>query len=117
MEVHFEEIRTEFEQTFRYIRNDIKAILDENPNLHYTVALLICCACEMLAYHKNLEPHQVFTSLLPDGEPYPIIGKTMFEALRNGLAHRFRPETIEIGSHQWRFSIRHQGPLVSVTER
>ena len=115
VEVTFAKIENEFRETFGYVRQDIAAIRKKNLSLNYTVALLICCACEMLAWHKNLEADEVFTSLLPDTEPYPVIGKTLFEALRNGLAHNFRPDTIIIGSHQWRFSfIPQQGPQVSV---
>jgi hypothetical protein len=104
-EVGFSQIEREFKETFGYIRGDIAAIGKTDLRLNYTVALLICCACQMLAWHKGLADDQVFTSLLPDGEPYRVIGKTMFEALRNGLAHRFRPDTIEIGEDQWRFTM------------
>jgi hypothetical protein len=116
VEVAFAEIRDEFNQTFGYVRQDIQAIIAQNPSLHYTLGLLICCACEMLAEHKSLKEHEVFTSLLPATNSYPVIGKSMWDALRNGLAHGFRPKTLRIGSHQWRFSICHEGPLVRVTE-
>lgn len=109
VEVAFAEIEKEFRETFGYVRQDIAAIRKANLGLNYTVALLICCACQMLAWHKDLEDDQVFTSLLPDTEAYQVIGKTMFEALRNGLAHRFRPDTIKIGNQQWRFAIYWRG--------
>jgi hypothetical protein len=117
VEVAFAEIEKEFRETFGYVRQDIAAIRKANLGLNYTVALLICCACQMLAWHKDLEDDQVFTSLLPDTDAYQVIGKTMFEALRNGLAHRFRPDTIKIGNHQWRFAIFWRGEShVSATE-
>ena len=59
----------------------------------------------MLAWHKDLTDDQVFTSLLPNSEPWRSLGKMIFEALRNGLAHRFRPDTLRIGKEDWRFSI------------
>jgi hypothetical protein len=65
--VTFADIATEFSQTFGYIRQDIAAIRNANLGLNYTMVLLICCACEMLAWHKDLDDDQVFTSLLPDG--------------------------------------------------
>jgi hypothetical protein len=55
-----------------------------------------------LARHQAYE---VFTSLLPDDEPCRAVGKTLWEALRNGLAHNFRPDTIKIDNDEWRFSI------------
>jgi hypothetical protein len=69
-----------------------------------------------LRRHKPLRGHKVFTSLLPDEEPYKTIGGSMFEALRNGLAHRFRPDTISIGQrddvqHRFRFAWQGGGHL------
>lgn len=98
MEIAFHEIKKEFDETFGYIRQDIAAILKTDLKLHYTIALLACCACEMLTWHGNLrkeQAYEVFTSFLPDAEEYKAVGKTPWEALRNGLAHNFRPETIK----------------------
>ena len=115
VEVAFRDIEKEFKETFGYVSQDIAAIRKAELGLNYTVALLICCACDMLAWHKDLKDYQVFARLLPDDEPYQLIAKSMFEALRNGLAHRFRPDTIKIGSEQWRFTIAWQdGPHLRV---
>src|SRR5665213_2830993 len=81
MEIAFEQIEQEFDQTFRYVKQDIAKILDENLRLHYTMALLVCCACEMLAWHRDSTEDEVFTSLLPDS--YKDVGKTLLDALRN----------------------------------
>jgi hypothetical protein len=117
MEIAFKEIEKEFNETFGYVRQDIAAILRKNLGLNYTIALLVCCACEMLAWHRDLKEDEVFTSLLPDTEAYRTIGKTLWEALRNGLAHKFRPYTISIEDHEWRFSISSgPGPHMSVTK-
>ena len=120
MEIAFKEIEKEFNATFGYIRQDIAAILMNDLGLNYTIALLVCCACEMLTWHRSLredQAHEVFTSLLPNAEPYKTVGKTLWEALRNGLAHKFRPDTIRIANDEWRFSISSQsGPHVSVTK-
>jgi hypothetical protein len=62
----------------------------------------------MLAWHRDLRKDQVFTSLLPDTKPYKVVGKTFWEALRNGLAHNFRPATIKVEDDEWRFSISSQ---------
>lgn len=103
--IEFTQIAKEFQETFGYVRQDIEAIRKVNLGLNYTVVLLICCACQMLAWHKDLSDYQVFTSLLPDSEPWRSLGKMIFEALRNGLAHRFRPDTLRVGKENWRFSI------------
>ena len=106
-EIPFSEIEKEFQETFGYVRQDIKAIQD--LGLSYSIALLVCCACEMLAWHRDLndgQTYHVFTSLLPDTEPYSVIGKPLWESLRNGLAHKFRPDTIKIEGDEWRIAIR-----------
>jgi hypothetical protein len=117
MEITFKDIEKEFNETFGYVRQDIAEILEKNLGLNYTIALLVCCACEMLTWHRDLSDDEVFTSLLPDTEPYKAIGKTLWEALRNGLAHKFRPDTIRIEDEEWRFTISSQhGPHMSVTK-
>lgn len=109
-------IEAEFNETFGYVRQDIRAILQKDLRLHYTIALLVCCACEMLAWHHEIDEHRIFTTLLPDTDHFRTIGKTLWEALRNGLAHNFRPSTIEIGKDRWRFSISSgSNPTVMVT--
>jgi len=121
MEPAFKEIEKEFNETFVYIKNDIAKILEKDLKLHYTIALLVCCACEMLTWHRGLrddQAHEVFTSLLPGTDPYRALGKTLWEALRHGLAHRFRPYTIRIEDDDWRFTISspQSGPYLSVTK-
>jgi hypothetical protein len=107
--VEFAHISGEFAETFGYVRQDIKAIRNASLSLNYTTMLLICCACQMLAWHKDLKDHEVFTSLLPVGDPVTGLGKMIFDSLRNGLAHRFRPDTLKIGGEAWRFSISSRG--------
>lgn len=104
--VPFSEIQEEFDETFGYVRQDIQAVLKSDLRLHYTLALLTCCACEMLSWHKgHRNPHAIFVELLPRTPHHQQTGRTLWEALRNGLAHRFRPDTIQIDTTSWRFSI------------
>jgi hypothetical protein len=114
----FQDIEKEFNETFGYVRQDIAKILEKDLRLHYTIALLVCCACEMLTWHRDLREDQVFTQLLPDTEQYKTLGKTMWEAFRNGLAHNFRPSTIKIEDDEWRFTISsgQLSPHMSVTK-
>ena len=115
-EVPFSFIQREFKETLGYVRQDIAKILDDKLGLNYTIALLACCACEMLAWHREDESYRVFTSLLPDVEQYKVIGKVLWEALRNGLAHKFRPDTIKIDGEEWRFQLYSQpGPAIAVS--
>ncbi len=115
--VSFRDIEDEFQETFGYVRQDIRALLQKDLRLHYTIALLVCCACEMLAWHRGVDQHQIFTALLPDTDHCRTMGKTLWEALRHGLAHNFRPSTIEIGKDRYRFSISSgSNPALTVTQ-
>lgn len=105
--VSFAEIKQEFDETLGYIRQDIRALGNSDLHLNYTLLLLICCACDSIAWHRDLRDYEVFVSLLPD--PFKPIGKSMFEAIRNGLAHRFRPDTVVIGGSHCRFTIFWKG--------
>ena len=117
--VSFESIESEFNETFGYVARDIAFLLEKKTGLNYTIALLVCCDCEMLTWHQGLKDYQVFTSLLPNTEPYKAAGKTLWEALRHGLAHNFRPKTIvTMNNEEWRFTISSQPnfPQMSVTK-
>jgi hypothetical protein len=116
-EIAYAEIEQEFKETLGYIRQDIAAIRKKDLGLNYTVALLICCGCEAIAKHQGRPRHHVFTSLLPDQEPYKTLGKPMYEALRDGLAHGFRPKTVKVGRTLVRFTISwRNGRHLSVLE-
>ena len=101
--VSFAEIKQEFDETLGYIRQDMRALGESDLHLNYTLALLICCACDSIAWHRDLRDYEVFVSLLAD--PFKPIGKSMFEGIRNGLAHRFRPDTVVIGDRRCRFTL------------
>ena len=68
--------------------------------------------------HADDQACRVFTSILPDAEPYEALGRTLWEALRNGLAHNFRPDTIRTDNDQWRFAIfsNRSGPHMYVAK-
>src|SRR5579862_1360014 len=112
------QVEREFKETLGYLRDDIARLRRIQEGLGYTTALLICCACDSLAWHKDLKDYDVFTDLLPDETSYKTVGKSMFEALRHGLAHRFRPDTISIGaSDELRFTLQWSGGKHLRTQR
>ena len=90
MAVSFKDIEKEFEETFGFIESDLKRILALKVGGNYAVALLVACACDTLAEYKHGkgQGEKVFRKLLPDG-PYRKAAKPIYDALRNGLAHRY----------------------------
>ena len=85
----FADISQEFRVSFGYVREDIRAICKGKEKINYTVALLVGCACEMLAAArgKRQHPEKVLEEVLEAGWK-PLAG-ALFKALRHGLAHGF----------------------------
>jgi hypothetical protein len=86
----FRDIQQEIDSSFGYIRNDMHAICRGEARIQYTLMLLVCCSCEMLAAAMG-NPHYAaneFKDLLPPGE-WQQLSERLFTALRNGLAHGF----------------------------
>ena len=90
-------IEKKFDRVFGFIRRDLERILTLNPGGNYAVALLTACACETLAKYRDGsgEGADVFAGLLPLG-PYQKIAKTLYNALRNGLVHRYDAKDIQL---------------------
>ena len=97
MAVSFADIENKFDRVFGFIRRDLERILTLNPGGNYAVALLTACACETLAKYRDGsgEGADVFAGLLPSG-PYQKIAKTLYDALRNGLVHRYDAKDIKL---------------------
>ena len=97
MAVSFEDIEKKFQEIFGFIRDDLKRILRIDPGGNYAVASLFAGACETLAIYRcgKKEGELVFTKLLPDG-PFQGVAKTLYDALRNGLVHRYRAKDIKV---------------------
>ncbi len=96
MTVSFATIEDKFDRVFGFIRRDLERILTLNPGGNYAVALLVACACETLAKYRDgsREGAGVFTGILPPG-PYQRIARTLYDALRNGLVHRYDAKDIQ----------------------
>jgi hypothetical protein len=108
----FGEIASEFEETLGYIRGDLDWLIKNKPNLHYTVALLVGCGCEMLASYRNPRRRNgeiVFAELLPTGE-WQALAVRLYGALRDGLAHGFDTKHISVNSKEHQICINSSEP-------
>jgi hypothetical protein len=89
VEISFSQIQRAFDESLGYIVNDIRALCNQKERVNYTVALLVGVGCEFLAEDDaNKRPYEVFAELLPS-EDWKTLAKPLFEAVRNGLAHKF----------------------------
>lgn len=73
--------------------------LDRKPPI-YGVALLVTVACEVVSevVPGIGRPAEVFaTQLLQGRNVKPVVGRVIYEALRNGLAHSYKPYQIVVG--------------------
>ena len=92
------DIKTEFDESLGYVRQDIRWLQQHNSDLNYTVALLVGCGCEMLAAaggDKRRRGEAVFAELLPVGD-WRLLANRLYTALRDGLAHGFDTKHLDV---------------------
>ena len=106
MAVSFREIEKKFEETLGFIESDLKRIITLHPGVNYAAALLVACACDTLAEYKHGkgQGEKVFRKLLPDGL-YRKAAKPIYDALRNGFAHRYNGYDIPFDGQTLRIAI------------
>jgi hypothetical protein len=112
----FSQIASEFEETLGYIRGDLDWLVKNKPNLHYTIALLVGCGCEMLAAYRDPRRRRgetVFAELLPSGE-WQELANRLYSALRDGLAHGFDTKHIAVDSKEHQICINSTEPELFV---
>lgn len=96
MAVEFDNIKDDFLELETFVLNDLGIITNATKGGNYAAALLITTACEALGtlrYGRNDGGQEFFANyLLP--EPWRAVSKSIYDALRNGLAHSFSTKTV-----------------------
>jgi hypothetical protein len=108
----FAEVKGEFEETLGYIRGDLDWLINNKPNLHYTVALLVGCGCEVLAACRDPRRRSgeiVFAELLPAGD-WQALATRLYGALRDGLAHGFDTKHILVDGKEHQICLNSSEP-------
>lgn len=97
MALAFADIEGQFNRIFGFIRSDLERMLTLSPGVNSAGATLVACACEILARYRygSGEGADAFSCLLPSG-PFQKIAKTLYDVLRNGLAHHYDTRDIKI---------------------
>jgi len=94
--VTFENIKVEFSELRNFILNDLEMIRSAQKGGNYAAALLVVTACEAvgaLRYGKKDGGLDFFRDYLVP-EKRQSVSKSIYSALRNGIAHSFLTKTI-----------------------
>ncbi len=96
MAVEFKEIKDDFLELEGFVLTDLGIITNAPKGGNYAAALLITTACEALGtlrYGKKNGGADFFKNyLLP--EKWRVVSRSIYDALRNGLAHSFSTKVI-----------------------
>jgi hypothetical protein len=96
MASQFSDIKDDFTELRHFILNDLGIITNASEGGNYAAALLITTACEALGtlrYGKRDGGADFFKEYLMPGKWQPVV-KSIYDALRNGLAHSFVTKVI-----------------------
>ena len=106
--IRFKKIKEKFDRVFGYIRRDLQRILGHvEPSVNFAAALLITCVCDTLAedpYGRRGQGERIFKDLLPP-EPYRTARKPLYDALRDGLVHRYDGKDIQFDNQTLQVTI------------
>src|SRR4030067_600266 len=96
MAVPFESIRKEFNRLKDFVLNDLRRLVSEDIGGNYLAVSLITCACDAVSrfhYGKRNEGELFFTEYILPSDWKPM-GRTIYDALRNGLIHSYETKDI-----------------------
>lgn len=96
MAIPFEQIEKEFGRLRSFLKADLDLILQPGIGGNYVSASLITCACDALGWlhygQKNGGARFFSEKLLP--QEWKMVGKTIYDAVRNGLVHSYETKNI-----------------------
>lgn len=91
----FDEIENDYHELRDFILNDLSLLLNSSKGGNYATTLIIATACEVLGplrYQHNGEREFFKNYLTP--EKWRPVAFSIYDALRNGLAHSFSPKSL-----------------------
>ena len=98
MDISYEDIKPTFEKVCHNFSYDLNLLKSQILGGNYITALLIACACETLSRYRYGKEDGVrfFSEKMLPGEWRPV-APSLFDAMRNGIAHNFETKSIRIG--------------------
>lgn len=98
MRIPYSRIKTRFKRVHRFLTNDLRLLVIQPSGGNFLAAFMIACACETIAwfrYGTNRGDSILAEKLLsPAWRP---VASSLYDAMRNGIAHRYEPKTLCIG--------------------
>ena len=98
MAIPFVQIEKEFDRLRRFLKADLDLILQPGMGGNYVSVTLITCACDALGWlhygQKNGGAKFFSEKLLP--QEWKEVGKTIYDAVRNGLVHSYETKDIMV---------------------
>jgi hypothetical protein len=94
--VTFGKIEEDFSELSGFVLNDLKIIMAAPKGGNYAAVLLVVTACEavgMLRYGKKDGGSEFFRNYLTPNK-WKSVANSVYDALRNGLAHSFATKSI-----------------------
>lgn len=95
MTITYDDIKDDFEELCGFFKNDLRILLQSSVGGNYATVLVATTACEVLGPLRfdNHGNHKFFSKyLLP--ETWKAVAPSLYNALRNGLAHSYATKTI-----------------------
>ena len=95
MAVTYDDIKDDFEELRGFFKNDLRILTQSSAGGNYATVLVATTACEVLGplrFENNGEREFFKNYLLP--ETWRTVAPSLYDALRNGLAHSYATKTI-----------------------
>jgi len=93
--ISYNDIKDDFEELCGFFKNDLRILIKSRTGGNYAAALVATTACEVLGplrFENNGERNFFRKYLLP--EPWQAVAPSLYDALRNGLAHSYATKAI-----------------------
>jgi hypothetical protein len=94
----FAELRASLENNMNHILRDDR--INENQAGHYPAAILIVVGSEALSQLRGKRDDHVFVEMMAEHGVENVFARKLFDALRNGLAHLWDTNSLDVGREQ-----------------
>lgn len=97
MRIPYSRIKTRFKRVRHFLTNDLNLLITQPSGGNYLAAFMIACTCDTIAWFRcgtNRGDSILAELLSPEWRP---VASSLYDAMRNGIAHRYETKTLRIG--------------------
>jgi len=106
MRIPYSRIKARYKRVRHFITNDLRLLVSQPSGGNYLAAFMIACACETIAWFRygTNKGDSIFAEkfLSPAWRP---VASNLYDAMRNGIAHRYETKTLCIGDKRLEIGI------------